>query len=171
MMTEIKTCEQYVLAELKRLQDENEALRERVSELKEETHRIADDVDVRFGGTVETARLSVASLYTIRNRRTMTADEIRGLLSDGEKLEAFADSREGYFPILNVETEEWPFSLEVGENVYACRVDDGKLEIRLVRADESGFAEGELYHARHAGAVRAAGLQVLAEELQDLLEA
>lgn len=169
-MAEIKTCEQYVLAELERLKYENEALQESVSRLAEETHRTAGDVEFWFGGPVETVRFSVASSYAIRSRKEVTADKVRELLSDRKKLEEFADSRAGYWPMLNVETEEWPFSLESGVGVYVCRVDDKKLEMAILRGDESEFAEGELYRKRHAGAVRDAGLQALAEELQDLLD-
>ena len=169
-MTEIKTCEQYVLAELERLQTENESLRERVSDLNEETHRSDGGVDVWFGGPVKTVRFSVASTYTIKRNMSITADGIREILSDEKKLEEFADGMAGFFPVLNVEIEEWPFSLESGIGVYACRVDDGRLEIKFVRADASDFSEGELYRASYAGAVHSEGLQTLAEELQELLD-
>lgn len=171
-MGEVTTCEQYVLAELSKLKGENEFLVERLSELGKETHRDVGEVSVSFGGPVETIQFSVASSYTLRHYEIVTADEAREILANERRLEEFAGTKVGYYgDALDLETREWPFSLEVGESVYACDIDGhGELEVHIVCQDQSGFEAGTLYPARLADEVRAEGLGELAEELSEFVK-
>ena len=185
---EIKTCEQYVLAQLEEAHEENEALRAQLEELKAEAaRRDAEQAESPDGGIeprqvqmvklnepFETAYLTVKDSYEMRNSDYglgLTAAEAREKASTEEGLLEVAGKRVGWgnSRCVSVETRLWPCQLRTGTQTFVLDLYNDGISIfdARVRKDGEPAASGQYFPAYRAEELRALGLEQLKKNLLD----
>ena len=183
---EIKTCEQYVLAELVAARAENDALRERIAELEREASeaeaRKAESPDggieprqvqiVKLNEPFETAYLTVKDTYDFKrseNGLGLTADEAREKAASEEGLREVASKRVGWSrdEAMRVETHIWPCQLRTGTQTFVMDVwDNGRnLSEARVAKDTEKACTGQYFPAYRAQELERFGLDLLKKRL------
>lgn len=183
---EIRTCEQYVLAELEAERAKNEALREKIAELE----RAADEAETRkaespdgeveprkvqifkLNEPFETAYLTVKDAYDFRNSEHgigLTADEAREKAASEEGLREVARKRVGWCAeeAMRVETRIWPCQLRTRTQTFVMDVyNRGRdmIETRVCKDDEEA-CRGQYFPAYRAEELEALGLELLKKNL------
>lgn len=186
VLTDVKTCEEYVLAELEASQVENEALRSRIAELEQ----AAADADAKkaespdgeveprqvqifkLNEPFETAYLTVKNEYDFRNREHclgLTADEAREKAATEEGLREVARMRVGWCreEAMSVDTRIWPCQLRTGTQTFVMDVfNSGRdmTEARVCKDDEKA-CRGQYFPAYRAEELEELGLELLKKNL------
>lgn len=186
VLTDINTCEQYVLAELEAERAENEALRERIAELE----RAADEAEAkkaespngeveprkvqifRLNEPFETVYLTVKDAYEFRNSEHglgLTADEAREKAASEEGLREVAHIRVGWGgnEAMCVEMRIWPCQLRTGSQTFVMDTyNSGRdlMEARVLKDDEDA-CRGQYFPAYRAKELEALGLELLKKNL------
>lgn len=179
---EIKTCEQYVLAELEASQAENEALRNRIAELEQEAAERAQrpgggvephEVQVfRINEPIETAYLTVKDSYHFgddKNGLGMTAQEVRDAAQSEDGLRAVAQKRVGWGAdkAMSVDIRLWPCQLRTGSQTFAIDLynnGEDMFETRICKDEEKAVA-GRYFPSYRANELEALGLERLKKNL------
>lgn len=183
---EIKTCEQYVLAELEAAQKENEELRDRIAELEREAAeadaRKAESPDgeveprqvqiYRLNEPFETAYLTVKGSYDFGRSEDglgLTAEEIREKAATDDGLREVAGIRVGWCheEAMSVNTRIWPCQLRTGTQTFVMDVyDKGRniTEARVEKDDEKACS-GRYFPAYRAQELERLGLDLLKKRL------
>lgn len=183
---EIKTCEQYVLAELAAARAESDALRERIAELEREKSEAeakkAESPDgeieprqvqiVKLNEPFETAYLTVKDSYYFGdgdNGLGLTAEEVREKASTDEGLREVARMRVGWSKdeAMSVEVRIWPCQLRTGTQTFVMDLwDNGRnlAEARVVK-DAEKACTGQYFPAYRAQELERFGLDLLKKRL------
>ena len=179
---EIKTAEQKLLADFFDLESENEALRQRISELEAAGHKGDESEDGepaprqvsmwKLDEPIETAYLSLASQYDYKgeNGLNMTADEIEEAIREDAGLARMAERMVGSYSrrkLMEVEVRSFPYKLRVGGYTYALDTyDSGRniFETRVEKSD-SQFQSGRYFPVEMLPDLEEFGLRELREML------
>lgn len=186
VLTDVKTCEEYVLAELQASQAENEALRSRIAELEQ----AAADADAKkaespdgeveprevqifkLNEPFETAYLTVKDEWYFRDKENglgLTADEAREKAATEKGLREVARMRVGWSreEAMSVDTRIWPCQLRTGTQTFVMDVwDRGRnLSEARVAKDSEEARRGEYFPSYRADELDALGLELLKKNL------
>ena len=194
-MNEIKTAEQFLLAEYERLQQENSGLRARMKGLADELDALKgqpDSVDQdenpverhvsmwKLDEPIELAYLDVKSYYDMRNSDNplkLTADEIREHLAPGTLREIAGMRRGGSYsasPLVYVDIHISPYTLRLGRYRFGldASVWNGKSPNVSVYEclEDSDLSENKYFPAEREQELFEYGLKLLEKRLEKHLE-